>query len=178
VQSRRRLARAALVGAALAVLTLAGHTAGMGRVDPLGVTLVAVLASMLALVTSGRSVGLGRLLALLLAGQGLLHLILAFTSSHHGHPAIGGPSASAMLAGHGLAAVIAAVVVRHADDLIDRWGVLVGTAVGRRRPTTLRIVGPVSPMRIPAAPMAGIREHLEHPVARRGPPTSAVLALA
>ena len=47
-------ARAALVGAALVILTLAGHTAGQGALDPVGIALVAVLSAGLGLATTLR----------------------------------------------------------------------------------------------------------------------------
>lgn len=135
-----------------------------------GLSLVAVLSLGLGVATSARSPRLPQLLALLVAGQALLHLVLTFTTGHSGHEGSGGLPASAMVGGHLIAATVAAVLVRHADDLLDRWAALVSAALGAwARPT-------VVPRRASAsvpAPPGNQLTHLSsllHQVVRRGPP--------
>ena len=50
--------RAGLLGSALAVLTLAGHTAAGGALDALGIGIVAVLSTALAAALSTRALSL------------------------------------------------------------------------------------------------------------------------
>jgi hypothetical protein len=165
----RRRARAALTASALAVLTVAGHTAGGGSVDVLGLSLVVVLSFGLGMATSARSPRLPQLLAVLVAGQGLLHLVLTFTTGHSGHEG-GGLPASAMVGGHLIAAAVAAVAIRHADRLLDRWAVLVSTVLGSG---TLRTIVPrdasAAVLARPALPLTELASLL-HQVVRRGPP--------
>lgn len=169
----RRRARTALVGGALAILTLAGHLAGGGGIDPLGTALVVVLALGLGWALSGAPLSWLRLFAVLLAGQGFLHLVLTFATGHaHGGSTM---SATTMIAAHVVAAAVATVLVRNADLLIDRWSALVTAAIGADRPRTHR------PAIAPTTAVRGLsQEHcrllyLEHRVHRRGPPSLGVL---
>jgi hypothetical protein len=165
----QRTARAVLTGGALLLLTLGGHTAGGGSVDGLGLAIVAALSAGLAASTTARAISLPRLLTVLVAGQVLLHLVLAFSSGHAHHGSASPPLVS-MLAGHAVAALLAALVVRHADGLVARWIAFVSTMLGARpRPGVTAQRAPSSaPSRVgrglsgPAA--------LLHQVVRRGPP--------
>jgi hypothetical protein len=168
-RASQRAARAALVAGALALLTLAGHTAGGGRIDPLGLALVSLLSVGLAVATSAGRSSLPRLLALLVAGQALLHLVLTFTAGHAAHSA-GHPSTAAMVGGHVLAAGAAAVLVSHADGLLARWIAFVSAVIGPRVRPALQPAGAAP---APIAPVPHSPSHLNallHQVVRRGPP--------
>ena len=54
---------------------MSGHTAGGGMVDPLGLVLVSAMAVALGAAVSARPWGVRPLVVVLLAGQGLLHLV-------------------------------------------------------------------------------------------------------
>lgn len=168
-RAAQRRARVVLTTAALAALTLGGHTAGGGSVDLLGLALVAALSLGLALSTRATSLNLPRLFAVLVAGQVLLHLVLTFTAGHGAHGSAG-PPLTAMLAGHGIAALGAAVLVRHADDLVARWLAFVSTMVGPRpRPSFTPLAAPTAAI----ARASRAMHHLDvllHQVVRRGPP--------
>jgi hypothetical protein len=165
----QRRARVALTTAALLLLTISGHTAGGGSVDLLGLALVGGLSLGLALSTRATALSLPRLLAVLVAGQALLHLVLTFTTGHAGH-ASGGLPLTAMVAGHGVAALMAAVLVRHADDLVARWLAFVSTMVGSPARLVAKAPGSAAPA---IAPVSDARVRLTvllHQVVRRGPP--------
>lgn len=165
----QRRARVALTASALLLLTIGGHTAGGGSVDLLGLALVAGLSFGLALSTRATALSLPRLLAVLVAGQALLHLVLTFTTGHAAH-ASGDLPLTAMVAGHGLAALMAAVLVRHADDLVARWLAFVSTMVGSPASLVATAPGSAAPA---IAPVSDARVRLTvllHHVVRRGPP--------
>lgn len=169
-----RAVRAGLLGSALAVLTLAGHTAGGGALDVLGVGIALVLSTALAAALSSRAMGLPALIAVLLAGQGFLHLVVSLSAAHpHGAP---GTSSAAMVAGHAAAGVIAAILIAHADRLAARWRAFLATVIGVDRPQSA-VIAP----RTAAAALEGHDPRvtlvlLLHGVVRRGPPASVVLA--
>lgn len=157
-----------LVGGALGILTVAGHLAGGGGVDPLGTALVIALALGLGWALSARPLPLLRLVAVMLAGQGFLHLVLTFATGHaHGHSTV---STSTMVGGHAVAAGVAALLIRNANTLIDRWGALVAAVIGGH------IRHASSPSSAPAPAVAVLSQehrrllHLQHRVHRRGPP--------
>jgi hypothetical protein len=167
----QRRARVVLTTAALLLLTISGHTAGGGSVDLLGLALVAALSLGLGLAVSTGTVTLSlpRLIAVLVAGQGLLHLVLTFTTGHaaHGSPEL---PLTAMVAAHGLAALGAALLIRHADDLVARWLAFVSAVIGAGTRLVLTPRG-VSARAI--APVSRACIHLDvllHQVVRRGPP--------
>ncbi|MCX6433738.1 MAG: hypothetical protein NTX29_13500 [Actinobacteria bacterium] len=166
----RRLLRASLSGATLVLLTLAGHAAGSGSLPgPLGLAIATVLAFGLAFATGARQLAPMQLLGFLLGGQILLHLVLV-SAGGHAHGAAPGPGTAAMIAGHVAAAVIAAVLLDQADQLIDRWVSFWATALGA---TPLIAGAPQETRRLratPIAPASSRSEHLQHYVVRRGPP--------
>ncbi len=160
------------------MLTVAGHTAAAGSVDAIGLAVTTVVAVGLGAAVTSRPLRFSRLLVVLLAGQGLLHLLLTVSSSHaHGSPAAG-PSGITMAGGHVLAAAIAAKLVTHADDLITRWTGLLGARLGWRRPAlAIPESGPAD--LIPAfTPGASRPDALVHDVSRRGPPAARALVHA
>ena len=178
-QAGRTRARAALVAATLLVLTIAGHTAGGGSLpDLVGLALATVIATGLALAASGQRLGIPRILALLLGGQALLHVVLTLAGGHAHDSSATGPGVAAMIAGHVAAAGVAAVVVAYADELIDRWASLVQAAIGsvpsiaspRRRATAAIAVAPAS--------QRTAIDTLLHQVVRRGPPAAMTFSSA
>lgn len=166
--------RAGLLGSALAVLTLAGHTAGSGTVDALGVGIVAVLSIALAAALSARTLALPALTAVLLAGQGFLHLVVSLSAAHP-HSA-SGTSSAAMLAGHTVAGVVAALVIAHADRLAARWQAFLATVIGTARPRSNAVAHPIAPATTEGHDPRVILVLLLHGVVRRGPPASVVPA--
>jgi hypothetical protein len=170
----RRVVRAGLLGSALAVLTLAGHTAGSGAVDALGLGIVAVLSIALAAALSARTLALPTLIAVLLAGQGFLHLVVSLSAAHpHGTT---GTSSAAMLAGHAVAGIVAAILIAHADRLAARWQAYLASVIGADCPPSAAIEQPTAAPAVEGHDPRITLVLLLHGVARRGPPASVVLA--
>lgn len=163
-----RAARAALIAAALILLTLVGHTAGHGSLDVLGIALISVLAIGFGTALSARRLTALPVLGVLLAGQLLLHVVLTFTSAHHaGASSISTPL---MVLGHVVAAGIATVVVLSADALVRAWLRFLAAALGH---TVRGADAPRRPAQHPASPGAELPTSLllRHGLSRRGPPT-------
>ncbi len=163
-----RAPRVTLVAAAISVLSLAGHTAGGGAIDLLGIAAVIALAAGLAATTTRRRLSWGRVWVVLLAAQALLHVVLTFTSGHaHGATAMSVP---AMVLGHVIASVIAAAIVVHADSLLRRWAAYLAAVIGAPVPTPVGLQLPPpgrvarTASRTPALPVTRQR------IVRRGPP--------
>lgn len=134
----------------------------------MGTALVVLLALALGWALSAGPLPLLRLLVVLLAGQGFLHLVLTFASGHAHGPAT--VSTSSMIGGHAVAAMIAAVLVRHADLLIDRWGALLAAVIGAEPPRTCVPRAALTTVVPDDARTPGRLLRLEHRVHRRGPP--------
>lgn len=160
--------RIALVASAMTVLTLAGHTAGGGRVDLLGLAAVCSLSAGLAATTTRRRLTWSRAWIVLLAGQALLHAILTLTPGHgHGAAAISLP---AMALAHVIASMAAAGVVVHADTLIERWSAYLQAAVGALGLPVVAHAAPtglLTPTDCVGTPALRL---MRHRVIRRGPP--------
>ena len=162
--------RASLSGATLVLLTLAGHAAGSGSLPgPLGLIIAGALAFGLAFATGARPLAPLQLLGFLLGGQALLHLVLV-SAGGHAHGPAAGPGTATMIAGHTAAAVIAAVLLDQADQLINRWVSFWSTALGAAQPTIVATQEPRRLRATPIAPARSLSEHLQHYVVRRGPP--------
>ena len=164
--------RTILLGGALALLTLAGHTAAGGGLDLTGTAVAVAFSLALAGALSARSRSLPALVAILVAGQALLHLVLTLASGHSAHVA-GGPGVSApvMATAHLVAAVVAAALVRHADQVASAWRRFAGTLLGTLTPSPAgACLPPGRPVavRLPASSSALLRHH----VVRRGPPAA------
>lgn len=172
----RRIVRAGLLGSALTVLTLAGHTSAGGALDVVGAGITAVVAFALAVALSARALSFPLLLAVLLAGQGLLHVLVTITAGH-AHAAAG-PSThpAVMVVAHALAALVAAALITHADHLAARWQAFLATVLGA---SVLLLPTPTLPPRrgIARATSAdAMLVLLMHGVIRRGPPVSVASA--
>ena len=168
-------ARAALVGAALVILTLAGHTAGQGALDPLGIVLVAVLSGGLSLATTHRRMTWATVLISLVLGQALLHLVLTFTSAH-GH-ASSGMAPTLMFAGHTIAALAATFVIVNADAVIRCWLALLRATLGAAAPTLAEPTRQHSALHGQSA-VDHTRAALRHGIVLRGPPAIGTAVLA
>lgn len=160
------------MGTALASLTLAGHTAGGGMVDPVGLAIVAGMSAALAAALSGHPLRIGRLIVVLVAGQALLHTVLTF-SAGHAHLAGAQPATGVMIGAHVAAALVAAGLIWRADELAARWGAFIATVLGVRPAPPAAPTSPsASVVRATAAPSAALLLLL-HGVVRRGPPAPA-----
>ncbi len=162
-----------MVAAALASLTVTGHAgAGGGLPDLGGAVVLGVLAAGLGSAVASRRLRVLPVLALLLLGQVLGHVVLT-VAGHHGAPA--GPSPWLMVAAHGGAALGTAVVLVRCDRLLDRWLTLWATVLGTpAHPAALIGAAPaVQPAGAP--PLVTVRV-LRHLLVRRGPPAPAVLS--
>jgi hypothetical protein len=159
-----------LVASALIILTLAGHTAGQGEISAISLLLISPLALGMSIATTARRLTWPTLLAVLLAGQALLHVVMTFAAPHaHGTSAAEG-SGMAMIVGHAVAALIAAVLVMHADALISRWADYLCAFIGGRPIAALSPFGlPATSLDIDHSPHDP-RESLRHGLVRRGPP--------
>lgn len=161
---RERALRGTALGAVVFVLTLLGHTAGGAALPSLGGTLMAtVLAVALGMAVAGRRRSLPTLIVLLIVGQFLMHLVLSVTTHAHTGTTV------AMLAGHLVAAMLAAAVVDRGEQAAARWLAYLAQAIGG-----LELV-PVEPARLApsrtrAIPVDRGNTSIAHHVVRRGPP--------
>lgn len=170
-----RAARAALVAAAMTILTLAGHAAGGGALDPVGLVVVLLVSALLGSAVSRRPLPLPALAVLLVAGQGLLHLLMTFTASH----AHAGPERPAllMLATHVGAAGVAALVIRYADELICRWIDFFDAAIRAWKLAAVPVILRPAPAAQPSAHALAPMTMLARGLTRRGPPLVATFAV-
>lgn len=168
VRDPRRWLRATLLGSSLTALTLAGHTAAGGRAHAIGIGLVLLLSVLFGATLSRGRLRAAPVLAVLVGGQLLLHVILTFTGAH-GHHGAWLPTGT-MLIAHVTAAAVATIVILHADRLADAWhrflSVLLGAAVAQARGAT----GRRQQATRPAAEGAHHPAFARGVLIRRGPP--------
>jgi hypothetical protein len=115
----------------------------------------------------------------LLAGQVLLHTVLTFTAAHeigveHGSGSSLLPS-TAMLIGHILAALLAALALAFGESISARWASALTHLLGTPAltlPATPTLPARTTPGEAPARP---VLSSLRHHVARRGPPIACAL---
>jgi hypothetical protein len=175
-----RSVRAAVVGLSASGLALLGHLAAGGTTPPPGQLALAVLAVLVvSLAMSARRWTVGPLLAVLLGSQVLFHVAFSGAGAAHVHGGQHLTSESAMpghpwllmLVGHGVAALLTALLLRRGEDWL--WGlvallarawrvvrVAAEEALGAPRTRTMSRSGDVR----------AVLDLLEHAVARRGPP--------
>ncbi len=192
VSPRRRLARS-LAGSTLSTFAALGSHVLAGAHTPtlLGILVPLALAFVICFHLAGRTLGLARLSAAVLASQGVFHLLFAWgtadatvtggTTAHHLEP--GSLTVAASHSGHGdagmtlahLGAAIATIAAIHRAD--ERWRTLRrATAHLRRRWQHLLAplaVAPQAPRTSAAptrAPLAAPRLALSQPALLRGPP--------
>ncbi len=171
---RRGLLRGAVLAAACAVLTAAGHLAGGGSLPDL-----AVLVVLLPLLAGGfaalaeRSRGTLGTLGVLGLGQLVLHQLIELLSpAHAAHQALDAvaPSGPGMLITHAVATLVSAVALRFADRAIALLGGVLRRVLPHR-PPALRADRPLATLALPG-PAVSLRlaRALAAAEARRGPP--------
>jgi hypothetical protein len=127
-----RLLRGVVLGSAVLVLTAVAHTAGGStRPDVASMAWLLPLAVVLSTVLADRRRSRRWLVAYLLGAQGLFHVLLVTAMGHAGHGDALLPPAP-MLVGHVVAAIAAALVLEHADQVLHQWLVVLGNLIGRR----------------------------------------------
>lgn len=165
-----RVVRAALLPLASLALTWSAHTAAGGHPGDL----VAVAVPLLLISTAGTMLAdrvRNRLsIGVALAGtQFGSHLFLSLTGAHHG----GSDESLRMLAAHVIAAMAFAVLLAHAESLLDAAQRLLPRRRGRFQPA--RSTGPTA---LPAdEPDPVFLTVLRHSCTRRGPPGWPALAI-
>ena len=157
---------------------------GCGTAPPPGQLVLAVLAVLVvSLALSARRWTVGPLLAVLLGSQALFHVAFSGAGAAHVHDGQHMMSATAMpghpwllmLVGHGVAALLTALLLRRGEDWL--WDLV---ALLARAWRVVRIASdePVAVDRSRAMPRSGdvpaVLDLLEHAVARRGPPVRVV----
>jgi len=179
-----RSVRAAVVGLSASGLALLGHLAAGGTAPPPGQLVLAVVAVLVvSLALSARRWTIGPLLAVLLGSQAVFHVAFSGAGAAHVHGGQHMPGASAMpghpwllmLVGHGVAALLTALLLRRGEDWL--WG-LVALLTRAWRVVRVASEEPLGAHRARAMSRSGdvrlVLDLLEHVVARRGPPERAI----
>jgi hypothetical protein len=175
-----RSVRAAVVGLSASGLALLGHFAAGGTAPPPGQLVLVVLAVLVvSLALSARRWTVGPLLAVLLGSQALFHVAFSGAGGGHVHGAqhvagestIPGHPEVLMLVGHGVAALLTALLLRRGEDWLWGLGALLARAwrilrVAADEP----VAGDGSRAMSRSGDVAAVLDLLEHAVARRGPP--------
>ena len=115
-----RAMRGAALGSVLFALTVSGHMASGGGHSLANAVWLLPIMIVLSATLADRRRTLGWLVAYLLGAETLFHLVLTVSLGHDGRVASAAPS-PAMVVAHAVAAVVAAVAIHHADDLLHRW---------------------------------------------------------
>ena len=178
------MVRAEVVGLSASGLALLGHLAARGPTPPPGQLVLVVLAVLLvSLALSVRRWTVGPLLAVLLGSQVLFHVAFSGAGAGHIHGGqhVAGGSAMPghpwllMLVGHGVAALLTALLLRRGEDWL--WG-LVELLARAWRVVRVAAGEPVAASHTRAMSRSGdlpaVLARLEHAVARRGPPERAI----
>jgi hypothetical protein len=175
-----RSVRAAVVGLSASGLALLGHLAAGGTAPPPGQLVLAVLAVLVvSLALSARRWTIGPLLAVLLGSQTLFHVAFSGAGAAHVHGGQHVAGASSMpghpwllmLVGHGVAALLTALLLRRGEDWL--WGL--AALLSRawrvvRVASEEQVAAPLSRAMSRRGNMRAVLDMLEHAVARRGPP--------
>jgi hypothetical protein len=179
-----RSVRAAVVGLSASGLALLGHLAAGGTAPPPGQLVLAVLAVLVvSRALSARRWTVGPLLAVLLGSQALFHVAFSGVGAAHVHGGQHVMSASAMpghpwllmLVGHGVAALLTALLLRRGEDWLRG---LVALLTRAWRVVRVAAEEPLGAHRTRAMSRLGdvrlVLDLLEHAVARRGPPARGI----
>ena len=165
-----RAGRGVLLGSAVVLQTVLGHTARetWSANDTMSLILLWPLAVALSLVAADRRRSASWLFAFAIGMQALFHILLSVASAHGPHAAQGWPS-GAMVAGHLGAAAATALLFAQGDRLLHvwliSWGMLARGGVTVTSVPTMR--APVRPAYI--APF--VRDWVSGTaISRRGPP--------
>ena len=165
-----RVGRGMLLGTAVLLLTVMGHTSG-GRwssMETASLVLLWPLAVALSLVAAERRRSAPWLFVFVIGAQALFHVLLSIASGHAPHSEPLWPS-PAMIMGHLVAGAAVAAMLAHGDRILHAW--LAFWAMLARGGVTSIAVHPMRPMALPCyvAPI------LQSPanrtaISRRGPP--------
>ena len=165
-----RVGRGMLLGTAVVLLTVMGHTSG-GRwssMDTASLVLLWPVAVALSLVAAERRRSAPWLFVFVIGVQALFHVLLSIASGHAPHSAQLWPSTT-MILGHLVAGAAIAAVLAHGDRILHAW--LVFWAMLARGGVTSIAMPPMRPTALPCyvAPI------LQSPanrtaISRRGPP--------
>jgi hypothetical protein len=164
--------RRVVLALVVVVLSLAGHAAGSSLLPSWpGLLFATALASGLTVAVGVRTSAL-RLFGFILGVEALLHVV--FVVSSDCYPAGGTTSSllpsSLSLLGHVAAAIVAVAVLRHGDQALTNWSVLLRAAFEAPE----LILGAVPDRSVPAAPAWDARTFgADSPLSmhsRRGPP--------
>lgn len=164
----RRGARGVVVAGACLCATSVLHTAAGGRLPLLGLVLAGGVALALGTALAQHRRRLLSVVGAVLGCQTLMHLLLSFTGMHGGHGDGLVPSVP-MVGAHVGAAVVTAIVLYRADEIVVRWA-----AFWRTLRTRIPVPGPIlvadSVAVVPVASAAVTTVPVDA-VRRRGPPT-------
>ncbi|MCO6006094.1 hypothetical protein NE236_13960 [Actinoallomurus purpureus] len=173
-----RLARAVVFAAVCVALAVVGHvTASHEAVPPAAIGAGLVGLTIVAVVLAGTERSLGTILAGLLGGQFMLHVL--FTAAQHGqhmahHPAaLASPGTRAMTLAHVTAAVASAWWLRRGERAV--WRLARRAAAAVIRPLRALLSSPV-PLPAPGGHVLAdsvgrpSERVLRHVLTRRGPP--------
>ena len=162
--------RGVLLGTAVVLLTVLGHTASgnWSANDTISLVLLWPLAVLLSLVAADRRRSAGWLFLFALGTQALFHILLSVASAHGPHAARGWPSAT-MFAGHLGAAAATAPLLAQGDRLLHAWLALWGMLA---RGLITVSSAPVIPAPVrPAYISPFVRDWVNQTtISRRGPP--------
>ena len=117
-----RAGRGALLGTAVVLLTVLGHTASgtWSANDTMSLVLLWPLAVALSAVAADRRRSAVWLFLFAVCMQALFHILLSIASAHGPHTAQGWPSAT-MVVGHLGAAAVTALLLAQGDRLLHAW---------------------------------------------------------
>ncbi|MEZ5118058.1 MAG: hypothetical protein R2737_17495 [Candidatus Nanopelagicales bacterium] len=159
-----RAGRGLVVGTAAVGLASAGHSLGGGHVDPAALALWLGVGVVAATLLSDRVWSLPRLIGLLAVTQVVLHVGLG----QHAGAGHGGTPTATMLAGHAVAVVLTALVLRRGEALVE-WLVATLTRPLRAASLATSPVPAYAATPVARGPVA-TGAPLRHAVVRRGPP--------
>jgi hypothetical protein len=164
-----RLFRAAVLTAAMLILTVIVHTKAHGDLPSAGTLLVLVpLVFALSALLLGRQRGYSMLIAFSVGTQALLHVLLTVGAGHESHHDSLMPS-SAMTLAHTGAAICIALILARADALLHRWIEMALTALFSLLSVTLPTRTAHSGAVAFVTTFLSATE-LNHAIHRRGPP--------
>ncbi len=124
--------RGLTLGTVCALLSIAGHEIGGGRVSAAGIFFVVGLFGLIGVVVADQELQTGRLTMLVLGSALLGHVVLICTHHAHGSSAsaAGHYSAATMIVGHVLAALAVAWLLREGEASIFAWSRFLGQRIG------------------------------------------------
>lgn len=162
-----------VLGTALLVLTLAGHTAASTLPTTPAIAITAVPAFAIAWAIGDRRRSLPLLICTLLAAQALLHTVLSLVGSGgHAEHGLHLVPTTQMLTFHVVAGIVAALVFAYGETCAARWLTYFGHVLGAPVLPTTAVASINAP--IGTAPdLSRTQRALAHHVVRRGPPAFA-----